>query len=73
VVGFAVKARRGRVITGREQLLGSDGEVLDEAGWARVRGERWAVRSSAPLHKGDRIRVVRMDGLTLEVEPVDRG
>ena len=75
VVGVAVKARRGRVVTGREELLGSEGEVLADAEadsnvWARVHGETWAVRSSAPLRKGDRVRVLRVEGLTLEVEPL---
>ncbi|HEU0203266.1 MAG TPA: NfeD family protein, partial [Burkholderiaceae bacterium] len=33
-----------------------------------VHGERWKVRSSAPLAVGDKVRVRALDGLTLEVE-----
>ncbi len=71
VVGVAVKARRRKVVTGQEELLGSRGEVMADfvgEGWAQVHGETWRVRSGAPLRTGERVRVVRIDGLTLEVE-----
>ncbi|MEO8527196.1 MAG: NfeD family protein, partial [Caldimonas sp.] len=37
--------------------------------WAHVRGERWRVRSTAPLTAGQTVRVVAMHGLTLDVIP----
>jgi membrane-bound serine protease (ClpP class) len=67
---FALKARRRPVVTGREEMLGAPGvvtEIEDAAAWAQVRGERWRVRGAARLAVGDRIRVVGIDGLTLEV------
>ena len=72
VVGVAVKAGRRKVVTGPEALLRCDGEVLADfagVGWARVHGEMWQVRSGTPLAKGQRVRVTRVDGLTLDVEP----
>jgi membrane-bound serine protease (ClpP class) len=72
VVGMAVKARRRKVVTGREELAGESGEVLDDfsgEGWARVHGETWRVRSVVPLTQGQRVRVTGIDGLTLDVEP----
>jgi membrane-bound serine protease (ClpP class) len=71
VVGMAVKARRRKVVTGREELAGESGEVLDDfsgEGWARVHGETWRVRSALPLTRGQRVRVTHIDGLTLDVE-----
>jgi len=71
VVGMAVKARRRKVVTGREELAGESGEVLDDfsgEGWARVHGETWRVRSASPLTRGQRVRVTHIDGLTLDVE-----
>ena len=68
---MAVKARQRPVVTGQEQLVGADGEVLADfegEGWATVLGETWRVRSAAPLRQGQRIRVTRVDGLTLDVE-----
>jgi membrane protein implicated in regulation of membrane protease activity len=53
-------------------LVGAIGEVVSvegdgPEGWAQVRGEHWRVRG-AKLQRGERVRVTRVDGLTLEVE-----
>jgi len=74
VSGVALRARRRPVVTGTEELIGSIGEVLDEGeteAWARVRSEQWRVRSSAPLRRGQRVRVTARDDLTLTVVPAD--
>jgi membrane-bound serine protease (ClpP class) len=68
---MALRARRRPVLGGREEMAGTLGEVVyvegDEA-WAEVRGERWRVRSDAPLRTGQRVRVLRIDGLLLQVQ-----
>lgn len=73
VGGMALKARQRPVVSGREELIGSSGEVLQDFdgkdGWARVHGETWRIRSRQPLSRGQKIRVVRMDGLIFDVEP----
>lgn len=73
VAGMALKARRRPVVSGREELIGSSGEVLEDFdgkdGWARVHGENWRIRSRQPLSRGQKVRVVRMDGLIFDVEP----
>ena len=73
VAGMAMKARRRPVVSGREELIGSSGEVLEDFdgkdGWARVHGETWRIRCKQPLARGQKIRVVRMDGLIFDVEP----
>ncbi|HEU4921667.1 MAG TPA: NfeD family protein, partial [Burkholderiales bacterium] len=74
VVGLAVRNRRRPVVSGREYLIGAAGEAMDDfegEGWARVQGETWRVRSSAPVRRGQRLRVKAIDGLvlTVEVEP----
>jgi len=72
VVGMALKARLRPVVSGSEEMVGSSGEVLDfdgQDGWARVHGETWRIRSRQPLVRGQRVRVDRLDGLTLEVVP----
>lgn len=72
-VALALRARRRPVVSGREDLLGAQGEVLGEfesgEGWIRVRGERWRARAAAPLAVGQKVRVRSMDGLLLTVEP----
>jgi membrane-bound serine protease (ClpP class) len=73
VAGMALKARQRPVVSGREELIGSSGEVLEDFdgrdGWALVHGENWRIRSRQPLGRGQKIRVVRMDGLIFDVEP----
>jgi membrane-bound serine protease (ClpP class) len=72
VVGMALKARKRPVVSGREELIGSTGEVLEDCereGWARVHSETWRIRSSSPLKAGQRVRVAALDGLLLDVVP----
>jgi membrane-bound serine protease (ClpP class) len=78
VLGVALLAARTRkrpLVSGVHTLVGAIGEVVSvegdgPEGWARVRGEHWRVRGTEPLHRGERVRVTRADGLTLEVEGV---
>ncbi|NIC07237.1 NfeD family protein [Billgrantia bachuensis] len=74
VVRFA-GLRRKPARTGQEQLVGSQAVALEDfqhEGHVRLRGERWNARSNAALKRGQEVRVVAVEGLTLEVEPVDR-
>jgi membrane-bound serine protease (ClpP class) len=68
---FAVKSRGRPVVSGREDMIGAAGtvvEVDDGEAWAQVRGERWKVAGPAGLQPGDRIRVTAIAGLTLTVD-----
>jgi membrane-bound serine protease (ClpP class) len=70
--GLALRGYRRPVVSGRESLFGATGEVMEVAEgeiWAQVVGERWRVTSSEPLVSGQRVRVVGVRGLTLEVRP----
>ncbi|WP_163558706.1 nodulation protein NfeD [Halomonas sp. NO4] len=66
--------RRRPAKTGQEELQGSEATVLEDfetEGHVRLRGERWNARSSRPLRKGESVRVVGIDGLTVDVEPLE--
>jgi membrane-bound serine protease (ClpP class) len=70
VASLLLRARRRPVVSGREEMIGSAGEVLSDLeseGWARVHGETWRIRSGVPLHSGERVRVTGIDGLVLNV------
>lgn len=70
LLGFVVRERRREVVTGSEELLNLEGEVVSwDAGEGRVRvhGESWAARSDSDLAKGDQVRVAGREGLTLIV------
>ena len=73
VLYMAIKSRKKPVVSGQEELLGAVAEVLadfDRFGRVRVHSEVWNALSDLPLRKGQRVRVTRLDGLTLNVEPI---
>jgi len=73
LVGMAAKARKRPGVAGVAALLRAEGEILEfdaGQGWARIEGERWRVRAAQPLAPGQRVRAMRVDGLTLDVTPV---
>jgi membrane-bound serine protease (ClpP class) len=72
--GMALRARRRPVVSGREQMVGAPGRVLvvGTDSWAEVHGERWKVRSAEPLLPGQAVRVLAIDGLTLQVRTEPR-
>jgi membrane-bound serine protease (ClpP class) len=43
-------------------------ESLAPEGWVRLMGERWRAVADGPVGKGDRVRVLRLEGLTLHVK-----
>jgi membrane-bound serine protease (ClpP class) len=72
VVGMALKARARPVVTGSEEMIGAQGEILEDMereGWARVHSEQWRVRSKVPLKRGSQVRVRARHDLILNVEP----
>jgi membrane-bound serine protease (ClpP class) len=72
IVYMATRAMRHPVATGTQGMIGESAEVVaDFTGKGRVRygGELWNARSNAALHAGDTARIVKVEGLTLWVEP----
>jgi len=67
-MGKAIGARRRPVTVGPEQIIGMEGVVRDD-GHVFVRGELWRASSDQPLRPGQRVRVQRVEGLTLAVTP----
>ena len=75
VIGMAMKALRRPVVSGLEQLLGGEGIVtddFDERGRVSIHSEQWNALSNTPLHKGERVKITAIDGLTLKVEPLEK-
>ncbi len=70
---IALKARRNKVVTGRQGLLGETGiahTALAPQGKVFVHGEIWDAVASSTLPPGQMVVVRRVDGLTLQVEPL---
>lgn len=71
-----VRTRFATPTIGREWLIGSVGEVVeavDPDGVVTVGSARWRARTNraTPVAAGDEVRVVTIDGVTLEVEPLE--
>ncbi len=73
-----IRARFSTPTIGRESLVGEMGVALgpvEPEGTVEIRGAPWRARTNraTPIAGGDRIRVVAIDGLLLEVEPETGG
>jgi membrane-bound serine protease (ClpP class) len=72
-MSIAVRARRNKVVTGEQGLIGEIGvaqTALAPAGKVFVHGELWDAVSTIPVPVGEQIVVRDVDGLTLRVDPV---
>jgi len=72
---LVIRSRSWKTQTGREEMIGAQGVVispiLDGAeGMIRIHGELWRAFSSQAVTEGRPVRVLRVDGLKLYVEPV---
>lgn len=75
VFSLAMRAWRRPVVSGREGILGAEGSALvdfENEGRINLKGVIWKARTSAPLRKGDRVKVNHIEGLTVSVEPVEK-
>ena len=66
-------SRRRRAVVGAEALVGVEARVVAACrpeGQVRVAGELWRARCEEGADVGRRVRVLRIDGLTLEVAAV---
>jgi membrane-bound serine protease (ClpP class) len=66
-----VWAHRQQVTTGLEGLVGTLGEALSDlnpTGRVFVHGETWSATSTSPVVSGKQVKVMRVQGMMLEVE-----
>jgi membrane-bound serine protease (ClpP class) len=73
LVSLVIRARRNKVVTGVEGMIGEIGTALgplNPEGKIFVRGEYWDALSSAPAAAGQKVRVTAIDKLKLTVEPL---
>jgi membrane-bound serine protease (ClpP class) len=71
-----VEAQRHVPVTGQEGLLGTVGTArtaIDRTGKVFIHGEYWDARSKERIAEGAKVKVVGIEGLTLDVEPVANG
>jgi membrane-bound serine protease (ClpP class) len=75
---LVLKSRKWKTATGKEELLGEEGIVTialpeNGEGMIRVHGELWRANSQKSIPVGAKVRVLQVDGLKLDVEPLAAG
>ncbi len=73
IAWMAARSRGHRVVTGMQGMLGERAEVVrgfDSKGTVRYGGELWNARSGVPLQAGQTVRIAKVEGLTVWVEPL---
>jgi membrane-bound serine protease (ClpP class) len=73
---LVLRSRKWKQATGREEMIGAEGIVIEPVGnghdgMIRIHGELWRASSTQPVAEGKSVRVLRIDGLKLYVEPLD--
>ena len=75
IITLALRAQMRKTQTGQQGMIGAEAEavtdVTESGGKVDLKGEYWNARSRRPLEKGSRVRVVRIEGLVLEVEAIE--
>jgi membrane-bound serine protease (ClpP class) len=75
IARLVIKAQRSKPTTGDIGLAGEIGTAqsdIDGTGKVFVHGEFWDAKSQYKIVKGDRVRVMSVHGLLLDVEPVSK-
>jgi membrane-bound serine protease (ClpP class) len=73
LMSIAVRARRNKIVTGEQGLVGEIGiaeTALAPSGKVFVHGELWDAVAVVNIAAGERVVVSHVDGLTLRVDPV---
>jgi membrane-bound serine protease (ClpP class) len=71
---LVLRSRKWKVATGMEELIGAEGVAVSALragveGMIRIHGELWGAISSQSAPEGSPVRVLRIEGLKLYVEP----
>jgi membrane-bound serine protease (ClpP class) len=73
LMSIAVRARRNKIVTGEQGLVGEVGvaqTALAPSGKVFVHGELWDAVASVEIPAGERVVVRQVNGMTLRVDPV---
>jgi len=74
-IGLLLKSRHRPIVSGKEEMLGCVGVVLDDfsgTGMVRIHSESWRASCDQTLHKNEKVKVTAIDGLLLQVLPLKK-
>jgi membrane-bound serine protease (ClpP class) len=75
VIWLAIKAQMRKHFTGVEAMTGTEAEVvtdIDNEGKVFLKGEYWKATSEKPIKKGAKVKVIKVEGLSLIVEEIKK-
>lgn len=75
LVGAVIRAHKKKSVVGKEGMIGQIGTAdspINPFGTVRVHGEIWQARSSFPIEKDTRVRIIAVKNLELEVEALEK-
>lgn len=75
IISLAVRSQIRVPVTGDEALVGESAEAAADftgKGKVHVLGELWDAACDVPVRRGDKLTVLRREGMTLVVKPADR-
>jgi membrane-bound serine protease (ClpP class) len=73
LLAIAIRARKNKVATGLEAMIGKLGvavEELNPTGRVMAHGEYWNASSAVPIHPGEHVKVVALNGFELKVDKI---
>jgi len=71
-IGLLLKSKHSPVVSGKEEMLGCIGIVMNDfsgTGMIRIHSESWQASCNQLLHKNEKVKVIAIDGLLLQVLP----
>ncbi len=71
IIAFVIRAHKKKVTTGREGIMGAEGEVRP-GGMVFLEGELWRAECDEPLQKGDRVKVIAVYHMRVKVQKIGR-
>ncbi len=75
IIALVMKAQMRTRRTGKEGMVGEEGTAvtdIHETGKVFIKGEYWDALSDAHVEKGRKVRIVKVEGLKIKVEEIER-
>ena len=74
IVALVLKAQMAKKRSGKEGMVGQTGQTVTDVhmtGKIFVKGEYWNAASDRPVAQGRKVRVIRVEGLKVQVEEIE--
>ena len=76
VIWLAIKAQLRKHFSGAEAMINTEAEAVTDIaneGEVFLKGEYWKATSEKPIKKGAKVKIIKLEGLSLSVEEIKNG